>query len=55
MNEYKKNEGYEDMKHNKKVFFENNDKKVHLRNLAKYDMDEAKRNKNYRNVTLLLH
>ncbi len=39
------------MKHNKKVFFENKDKQVHLRNLAKYDMDEAKRNANYRNVT----
>ena len=42
------------MKHNKKVFFENKDKEIHLKNLAKYDMEEAKRNANYRNVIIIL-
>jgi hypothetical protein len=42
------------MKHNKKVYFEEKDKEIHLKNLAKYDMEEAKRNANYRNVIFIL-
>ena len=41
------------MKHNKKVYFEEKDKEIHLKNLAKYDMEEAKRNANYRNVIFI--